>query len=433
VAEKVLVVDDSRELRTVLAAQLRRQGFEVGLAVDGQDALEKVHTLKPDLILMDVMMPKMDGMAACRALRADPRTRGIPVIMLTALAGEGDIVRGMQAGADDYVVKPFGAKELSDAILKARIRRTGGYADSPNDDTVETEAPNDMLVRRFKETGAVVSKDFAGFQIVDKIGQGGSGTVYHAIEPVNSSPVALKVVSPFISQTPGFVDRFRRSSSISLHLRHPNIVRSYTVGEYEGVHYLTQELMTGPTLDRALADRGPFTERRALSIMLDIARALAYIESEGLIHRDVKPANIFESTAADDAVTAKLADFGLSRATEDLDRTAEGHVLGTPHYISPEQAMGNKQLDTRCDLYSLAATVFHLLTGHPPYGGDTFSAQIMAHITQAIPDPRVHLKSLSPATAALLMRFMSKDPADRAPSVAKAIPLIEAVLAAAPA
>lgn len=411
----------------MLAAQLRKQGYAVEVAVDGEDGVNKAQQINPDLIIMDIMMPKMDGFSAARAMRGIAKLKATPIILLSALGGEEDIIKGIECGADDYLIKPFKAPELS-AKVKMLIRKSSGFTNKPEEETVETNF-DDKAVRRFKETGQVVSKEFAGFQIVDKLGQGGSGTVYRAIEPINLSPVALKVVSPLISRSPGFVERFQRSSEISIKLRHPNIVRCFTVGEYQGVHFLTQELVEGPTLDSVLEKQGPMDELRGLRLMRQMADALKYMEEQNLIHRDIKPSNIFAAKDKQGNEVAKLADFGLSRAAEASSQTVEGHVLGTPHYISPEQAKGEKTIDVRGDLYSLAATFYHLMTGKTPFETDNLSQLLVLHIGSVAPEPRTVRADLSQETSRLLMRFLAKTAAERCTNMTEALAAIDAVIA----
>lgn len=423
-AERILVVDDSNEIRSVLGAQLRKQSYEVDTARDGAEGVEKARSFRPHLIIMDIMMPRMDGFQACKAIRGDPQTRNIPIILLSALGGEDDILRGMESGANDYLVKPFRGPELS-AKIKVLIRRSLAPGSGTSEaDTVEVVKFSDQTVRQFKETGQIVSKEFAGFQIIDKLGQGGSGAVYRAIEPVNLTPVALKVVSPFIAQSPGFVHRFKRSAEISIRLRHPHIVRGFASGEHHGILYLTQELVEGPTLDKVLGQEGPISPLRAVILLRQVFSALTYLEEEGLVHRDLKPGNIFETTDTDGGPFAKLADFGLSRAIDDVTGTIEGHILGTPQYISPEQALGSVKLDVRCDVYSMAATMFHMVTGKPPYEGDTLQSLILAHVQAPVPSARVANGEVPECLSGLLRRFMAKNPADRAANMEEAAMLV---------
>ncbi len=422
-AETVLVVDDSKELRTVLGMQLKRQGYKVELAIDGEDGLRRAQELKPQIIIMDIMMPKMDGFTAAQKMRENQDLKHTPIILLSALGGEEDIIKGIECGADDYLIKPFKAPELS-AKIKMLIRKSSGFTNRPDDETVQTEKEVDKSVRRFKETGQVLSKEFAGFQIVDKLGQGGSGVVYRAIEPMHLTPLALKVVSPFVSQSPRFIERFTRSSEISIKLRHPHIVRCFTIGEYQGVHFMTQELIEGLTLDLELERHGPFDELRAFRLMQQLIDAFVYLEEQGYIHRDVKPSNIFITKDEDAQEVAKLADFGLSKLSQDLSQTVEGHVLGTPHYLSPEQARGDKNIDPRGDLYSLAATFYHLLTGEPPFDGENLSALVIAHIQQTPVNPQERKPDLSDQGAALIMRFLEKAPDKRCSNMSEALSLV---------
>ena len=342
-SERILIADDSRELRTVLSAQLRKLGFDVQVAVDGQDALDRARKFKPTLVIMDIMMPKLSGLVATKKLRDDPDLSSVPIILMSQLGEEQDVVEGIQAGADEYLVKPFRQAELA-ARVRILLRKSSGAQKKLDETTaqgLEAAEENDA-VRRFKETGQIVSKDFAGFTIIDKLGQGGTATVYRAMEPVNFKPVALKIISPFAAVKEGFLKRLRRSNEIAVKLVHPHIVRTYTMGEYQSVHFMVQELVEGEALDSCLHEEGGrLPEAKARRYALHITEAIQYFESKKLIHRDIKPGNIYVSQ--DDI--AKLGDFGLSRLQDDLGQTAEGYLLGTPHYISPEQANGDKLIE----------------------------------------------------------------------------------------
>lgn len=389
--DRILVVDDSSQLRASLTDQLRKLGFEVDSAIDGQDGLAKAKKFRPALIIMDIHMPRMDGLAATKKMREDADLAHTPIILLAALGEEQDIIEGIDAGADEYLIKPFRHPELATKV-RILLRKVGTAARKLDETTVqglESGQEDDRAVTRFKETGQIVSKDFAGFTIVDKLGQGGTATVYRALEPINLKPVALKVISPFAAVKDGFLKRLQRSNEISVKLVHAHIVRTYTMGEYQDVHFMVQELVDGSPLDRYVDNPDErLDEKRARNLMTQAAHALAYLEQHKLIHRDVKPGNIYVNQ--DDI--AKLGDFGLSRLIDDTGQTAEGYLLGTPHYISPEQANGAKDLDTRSDLYSLGATFFHLLAGQPVFPGDNLQQVVLAHLTK---DP-VPLKPLAP-------------------------------------
>ncbi|MEE9312757.1 MAG: response regulator [Planctomycetota bacterium] len=416
-SDRILVVDDSRELRTVLSAQLRKLGFEVQVAINGIDGLEKAAQFKPSIIIMDIMMPQMDGLTATKKIREDPDLLHTPIILLSALGEEGDVVEGIDAGADEYLVKPFRQGELA-AKVRILLRRSSSAAKKLDETTVQgLEAVEDNeAIRRFKETGQVVSKDFAGFTILDKLGQGGTSTVYRAMEPIGLKPVALKIISPFAALKEGFLKRLHRSNAISVKLQHPNVVRTFTMGEYEGVHFMVQELVEGQALDAFLQEGAtPIAEEEARTYMAQIADGIDYLDGRGLIHRDIKPGNIYVSNNG----TAKLGDFGLSRLSEDVGQTAEGYLLGTPHYISPEQANGAKDLDARADLYSLGATFYHLLAGQPVHPGDNLQQVVLAHLTKDPTPLRDVAPSVDAAFAAIIDKLVQREREDRYENPAK--------------
>ena len=424
-AERILIADDSRELRTVLAAQLRKLGFDVQIAVDGQDAIEHAKGFKPSLIIMDIMMPKLSGIQATKRMRDNPDLAHTPIILMSQLGEEQDVIEGIEAGADEYLVKPFRQVELA-ARVRILLRKSSGAPKKLDETTVQglEAAEENDAVRRFKETGQIVSKDFAGFTIIDKLGQGGTATVYRAMEPVNLRPVALKIISPFAAVKDGFLKRLTRSNEIAVRLVHPNIVRTYTMGEYQDVHFMVQELVEGTALDNCLHEEGgKLEEPKARHYMLQIAEAISYLNDKGLIHRDIKPGNIYVGN--DDI--AKLGDFGLSRLRDDTVQTAEGYLLGTPHYISPEQANGDKVIDTRSDLYALGACFFHLLSGRALFPGDNLQQVVLAHLTRPRPKLGDCAPEASPGICAIIDKLVEREREARFQTPAELITALKAL------
>jgi eukaryotic-like serine/threonine-protein kinase len=357
------------------------------------------------------MMPRVNGLAATRRIRETPELSQTPIILLSALAEEQEVLEGIEAGADEYLVKPFRQGELAIKVrvLLKRSSTAGRKLDDTTIQGLDAEEESDAL-RRFKETGQVVSKDFAGFTIIDKLGQGGTATVYRAMEPVNLKPVALKIISPFAAVKEGFIKRLRRSNELSVKLVHPHIVRTYTMGEYQGVHFMVQELVEGAPLDHFLAEDGErLTEAQARRYLMHLAEALHYLEGRGLIHRAIKPGNIYLGQSD----VAKLGDFGLSRQLDDLGQTAEGYLLGTPHYISPEQANGDKQLDIRCDFYALGATFYHLLAGRPLFPGDNLQQVVLSHLTKEALSLREVAPQVSPDLCKIIDKLVQKEKSAR--------------------
>lgn len=221
-----------------------------------------------------------------------------------------------------------------------------------------------------------------GYKLLAEIGKGGMATVYKAVQLQLDRVVALKILSTHLAGDKSFVQRFLREAKLAATLAHPNIVAVYDVGQGKGRYYLAMEYVEGETLSDLVKREGPLPESRALEIMRHIADALEHARARELIHRDVKPGNILVS--ADGA--AKLADMGLARSVSTTTtQKTQGLVMGTPTYIAPEQASGERDLDTRTDIDALGATFFYTVTGQPPFDGDTVTAIIRKHLLEPAP------------------------------------------------
>jgi serine/threonine protein kinase len=267
----------------------------------------------------------------------------------------------------------------------------------------------------------------AGFRIVRKLGQGGMGTVYLAEQTSLRRQVALKVVAPQFAADAQAVDRFMREARTAAAVNHPNIISVIDVGYDNGQLYMALELVTGGDAAQ-LAERlgGVLPEARALEIIRDCCQGLQALYEARLIHRDIKPANIFITKEG----VAKLADLGLARSEHGDDRlTASGHMIGTPAFMSPEQASGNSGLDIRSDLYALGASLFALTTGSPPFTGNGVFAIAAKLLTEPAPDARVLNPRLSDATARVIARCLAKSPAERYQSPHDLMVAVSAALA----
>ncbi|HYE99180.1 MAG TPA: protein kinase, partial [Planctomycetota bacterium] len=244
------------------------------------------------------------------------------------------------------------------------------------------------------------------YEILARLGEGGMGVVYKA-RSGGGSAVALKVLSRRFAGSPEVINRFRREAAIGQTLDHPHIVRTLDFGEDRGNHYIALELMEGGDLGRRLRQGGPLPERKALEIARQMALALDHAHARGLVHRDVKPSNIMFASDG----TARLSDFGLVKSLDpEASRlTLEGSALGTPHYISPEQAMGEKDIDARADVYSLGATLYHVVTGQPPFDGGTPLEVIQKHLHEKLTPPDEIVPSLGDGCVAVIERMMAKE------------------------
>lgn len=242
-----------------------------------------------------------------------------------------------------------------------------------------------------------------GYKVLRQLGRGGMATVYLAMQESVDREVALKVMSPALMVDPNFGERFLREARIAAKLHHRHVVGVHDVGKYNDIHYIAMEYLPGGSFH--IDDGKPREPTSVLRVVREIATALAYAHSKGFIHRDVKPDNIL---LHDDGSSA-LTDFGIARANDSATRmTRTGAVIGTPHYMSPEQARG-RPLDGRADLYSLGVVMFELLTGRAPFIADDPLAVGIMHITEPVPRMPSPLEILQP----IVDKLMAKTPEER--------------------
>jgi hypothetical protein len=262
------------------------------------------------------------------------------------------------------------------------------------------------------------------YLLTGRLGRGGMGVVYEARDTLLERPVALKVLT---TTEAAAWRRCLREARAAARLNHPNVVALYEAEQRDGLCYLVMELVPGGSAHDVLQKQGALPWPAATRVIADACRGLAAAHAAGLIHRDVKPANLMR---APDGST-KLSDFGLARAAEQTGPSVLSSLRagGTPQYMSPEQSRG-EPLDPRTDLYSLGATYYALLVGRPPYPGDAPLPLMYAHCSQPVPDPRADRPEVPEGCAAIVRRAMAKYPAERYRTAADMLAALEAVLAA---
>jgi serine/threonine-protein kinase len=243
------------------------------------------------------------------------------------------------------------------------------------------------------------------YTLTGLIAAGGMGEVWAANDAVLDRAVAVKLMSPALSQRSGFLERFRAEARYSAGLDHPNITTVYDYGEDEGSAYLVMELVLGQPLSQIISERAPLSAPETSSILIQAANALEAAHQRGVVHRDVKPANILVTPDG----TAKLTDFGISRLVSSEPRTRSGEVLGTAQYLSPEQTLGHPATASS-DIYALGVVGHEMLTGQRPFDAETMVATAHAHISQ--PPPQLP-DSVPPWLRDVISSALAKDPADR--------------------
>jgi eukaryotic-like serine/threonine-protein kinase len=253
------------------------------------------------------------------------------------------------------------------------------------------------------------------YEILAVIGAGGMSTVYRARDHRLGRDVAIKILHAQFAADHDFVERFRQEAEFAAGLSaHPNIVSIFDVGEDGDVRYMVMELIDGRNLKDLIRDEAPLTTERAFAIGQAIASALAFAHQRGLIHRDIKPQNILVSPDG----SVHVADFGIARSAASSQVTRTGVVLGTAHYLSPEQAQG-QPASAASDIYALGIVLFEMLTGNLPFDADNALAVAMKQVHELPPSPNKLNPDISPGAAAVVLRALNKDPGERYRSAAE--------------
>lgn len=383
---KILVVEDEDGIRSNLVRMLRLEGFELVEARNGRAGLEMARLEIPNLILSDVMMPELDGYGLLEALRADPLTAAIPFIFLTARTDRMDRRRGMNLGADDYLGKPFSRDEVLDAVT-ARIKRI---------QALEKTGPKAVV----DSTAALRIK---GYRVIRRLGGGGMSEVFLAVREHDGLEIALKLLDTRFNQDTNLLNRFIQEYGLLEQINHPNVARIFDHGVTDENAFITMEYFPhGDIKARVAAGLSPY---ESLAIAVQVGRALSQIHALGIVHRDVKPDNLM--LRSDGGVA--LIDFGVAKhANQDLEHTQHGEIVGSPYYMSPEQA-GGRAVSAASDIYSLGVIFYEMITGKRPYVADHMEGLLQQHMHA--PPPRFEPKYSE--FQDLLDRTMHKDPVRR--------------------
>jgi CheY-like chemotaxis protein len=443
---RILVVDDEPFNRDLLVQEL--DIYDTGVAASGEEALRMVAADPPDLILLDIMMPGIDGYEVCRRLKSDDATRFIPIVIMTALSAVEDRIRGIDSGADDFLTKPVDQRELM-----ARIRtalRAKHSLDRKLDITTDRRAkltPPAGGVRACARCGAVYSIDIPKcsldgnalalferdpligrrldrYDILERAGIGGMGLVYVASHAtLKRQRYAIKVPFGELAVEREQAERFFREAEAIASLDHPHIVSVLDFGTTpEGLPYMVMEYLNGRVLRDLLVEQRPMSGPRTARIARQVASGLAHAHERGLVHRDVKPANIMIQDH-DGTDHAKLLDFGVvgSLAGGGERLTKADLRVGTPLYMAPEQ-LESSSIGPSADLYALGATMYEMIAGVPPYTGD--SIKIYAEKLSGPPPMLV----LATGLESLIFKLLAPDPAARPASAREVIAALDELL-----
>ena len=294
--------------------------------------------------------------------------------------------------------------------------------------TPESRSPGDPVWAAI-QPGMVLGN----YQILERIGRGGQGSVFKAQHQQMNRIVALKTLAPSTLNSPDAVKRFYREVETAARLDHPNIVSAYDAGEVDGFHILVMQYVDGHDLSSLVRTQGPLAVEQAVDFVLQAAEGLFYAHVRGVVHRDVKPGNLL----VDSFRRVRVLDMGLARFSQTFPATIDPQadaltqtycILGTVDFMAPEQAQDAKSADERSDIYSLGCTLFYLLTGQPPYRGDSAIARLMAHRETAVPRLSDLCRDVPYAVDECFRLMVAKQPGDRPQTMKEVISLLQAAL-----
>lgn len=447
VMARILLVEDEPDIRILLAMSLAQDGHEVVEAPDGIEALAAVEDGPVDMVIADLMMPRMDGLELCSKLQSRPELADVPFLLLTGEGSSETQYRSLRAGADDFIQKPVRTDALLARIrgrLERRAERQSRDLGRPNptgrwcsvcnkkvDGLICPEHGVETLAAKpNKMEGAVATGTLVGgrFRIERALGEGGMGAIYVATQLSVNRQVALKLLHPKSLQKAPELERFHLEARAAAKLEHPNVVNivDFGVDEATGMPFIAMALVDGQSLERILA-HGPLPLPIAVHIVEQVARGLGAAHAVGIVHRDLKAENVVVRGLEVGEPLVKVLDFGVAKMLQkeegDPDLTGSNEMVGTPRVMSPEQALGHP-VTTKTDIYALGCLLYECLTGKPVFTADSPVGLLVRHAhypPPELPNPLPSGDLVPEALLELHQRLLAKAPEDRPASAEEVI------------
>ncbi len=430
----VVVVDDNGVNRMLLTGILEQARYVVRSASNGRDALQIIELEPPEIILLDIQMPKMSGYEVCESLKSMQRTREIPVIFISAVEDVGEKVKAFEAGGVDYIMKPFEPAEVLARVgtqvklfrLQRELRQRNFDLQRRNEQLLVAQDHTQRMFGALSDalTGTILDETY---RLEEKIGEGGFGAVFRGTHVELRRPVAIKVLRPSPdANSREQILRFRREGVAACRINHPNAVEVLDFAiSHTGMPYLVMELLTGRTMGSLLRETPRLPLQRCAGIAVPVCEALGAAHAAGIVHRDIKPDNVFLHESAGKEIV-KVVDFGIARLMDserpaDLDGITEaGTLLGTPQFMAPERLIG-RPYDERSDVYSVGVLFYQALAGDFPFPNSTRASMpdmINLHLTTKPRALRELNENVPEAVAAAVMQALDFEPAHRPPVAA---------------
>lgn len=373
---KVLVVDDDLTLLSALERWLIAEEYEVEAVSSGARGWALVSAGDFDLVILDWDMPDMDGIEILKRYRDGGGVA--PVLMLTGRGHVDFRAEGLDSGADDYLTKPFDFKEL---LARLRVALRKPMAAPP----LALGSGNQDVLAKMELAGTALA---SRYEFISVLGEGAVGIVFKAKHPQLEKLVAVKMIQRN-ELRPEVQARFEQEARAISKLDHPNIADVFDFGLTERKQpYMVMEFVEGKTLQKLLHEQDHLTFDQSIGIFLQVCEGLSHAHELGIIHRDVKPANIILKEVAGTAPVVKILDFGCAKIRDLSTKqspilTKVGEIVGSPPYMSPEQIQG-QPMDQRSDIYSLGCTLYETLTGYVPHVGDDPIEILVKHLEQEV-------------------------------------------------
>ena len=400
---RILLVDPDAAPRSLLALRLRNEGFHVETTGDGRRALQIARDSPPDLILSEVVLPRLDGFSLLERL-AREGLRDLPFVFLSHRSDPLSMNKGLLLGAADFLTKPIDSE-----VLLTRLQKHMAQPWEPGDASARLLLSAEMDADDGTGYGELVPgvRLLGRFRLERSLGEGGMGKVFRARDERLEEDVVLKVMKPELSGDSVLLRRFQREIRLARKISHPGVVRIYDFFESGRLKFLTMEYLEGTQLKAELRRRGAFPLPVALRIGQELLEALEAAHAVGVLHRDVKPQNVLMLTSG----RIKVLDFGIAQALEPegVEGATQGSAVpGTLEYMSPEQVAG-ESLDPRTDLYSGGLVIYEVLTGEPAFRGSSRLGTARQRLTVEPPPPSQSNPKVPPAVDSVILRLLARD------------------------
>jgi CheY-like chemotaxis protein len=405
---RILIIDSDAGARNLLALRLANEGYGTDAAADGRAALEIIRREPPALIISETVLPGMDGFTLLDTLRREGRN--IPFVFLSARNDALSMNKGLLLGAADFLAKPINTEVLMTKLQKLLGQALAAAEVSARislSDVTSASQQHPTVTYAQLEPGVSI---LGRFRLVADLGEGGMGKVYRARDERLEEDVVIKVMKESLTGDPKTLEHFKREIRLARKISHPAVVRIFDFWEVGPLKFVTMEFLPGTDLANEIAQRGAFPLPVGLRIAAEFFEGLAAAHELGVVHRDIKPHNLFLLSGG----RVKILDFGIAQGLdpERPDHTVTTSVIGTPDYMSPEQLVGQK-LDARTDIYSAGVMLYELLTGTLPFDDSDRTTAVTSRLHRDPLPPSRYNAKIPAAVDEFILRLLARNRDER--------------------